>query len=223
MTTPRCGLLFHFTHLDNLPSVLEAGALLSDATVCARGLLSTEAGDPEIKDRRRKRAVTCSPGGYVADYVPFYFAARSPMMFKLYAGGVPSFTGDHRDLVYLVTSVDQIVASQVAFAISDRNAAKELAEFTSDLRALGDLTTEAPQSEFVDWPLMKARMWKNTRDDGERMERRMAEFLVHGEVPLDLMVGVAVRSEERKTRVEQAFDEAGVDLRVIVRSEWYYS
>lgn len=49
MTTPRCGLLFHFTHVDNLPEVLNAGALLSDTLVCARDLLSNEAGDREIK------------------------------------------------------------------------------------------------------------------------------------------------------------------------------
>lgn len=63
MTTPRCGLLFHFTHVDNLPEVLNAGALLSDTLVCTRGLLSNEAGDREIKQRRREQLVTCPPGG----------------------------------------------------------------------------------------------------------------------------------------------------------------
>lgn len=223
MTTPRCGLLFHFTHVDNLPAILDAGALLSDTVVCARGLLSNEAGDPEIKERRRRQPVTCPPGGVVADYVPFYFAARSPMMYKLYAGGVPSFTGDHRDLVYFVSEVSHMLAADVPFAISDRNAAKALADFTNDVRVLGDLATDAPQSDFVDWPLMKARMWNNTLEDGERMERRMAEFLVHGEVPFDLVVRVAARSDDRKARIERLFAEAGVDLTVIVRSDWYYS
>lgn len=223
MTTPRCGLLFHFTHLDNLPAILEAGSLLSDNVVCARGLLRNEAGDPEIKERRRRQPVTCLPGGFVADYVPFYFAARSPMMYKLWVGGVPSFTGDHRDLVYFVSDVDRIVSANVAFAISDRNAAKALAEFTNDVSVLGDLTIEVPQSDFVDWPLMKATMWNNTVDDGERMERRMAEFLVHGEVPFDLLAGVAVRSENRRVRVERLFAQAECSLRVVVRSDWYYS
>ncbi len=139
MTTPRFGLLFHFTHMDNLPSILDANALLSDATVCARGLLSNEAGDPEIKERRRCRPVTCPPGGVVADYVPFYFAARSPMMFKLSAGGVSSFTGDHRDLVYFVGEVERMVSANIPFAISDRNAATAYAGFSNDVGVLGDL------------------------------------------------------------------------------------
>ncbi len=120
MKTPRFGILFHFTHVDNLPAVLEAGALLSDTVVCADGLLANEAGDPQIKQRRRERAVTCPPGGVVADYVPFYFAARSPMMYKLWMGSVSTFTGDHHDLVYLVSQVDRMIGAGVAFAISDR-------------------------------------------------------------------------------------------------------
>jgi hypothetical protein len=159
----------------------------------------------------------------VADYVPFYLAARSPMMYKLYVGGVPSFTGDHRDLVYFVSDVGRMVAAGLQFAISDRNAAKALAEFTNDVNVLGDLGVDAPRSDFVDWPLMKATMWSNTREDGERMERRMAEFLVHGEVPFDLVLRVAARSDKHKTRVERLFAAAGVDLTVIVRSDWYYS
>jgi hypothetical protein len=223
MTTPRCGLLFHFTHMDNLPAILHGGALLSDSLVCARGLLSNEAGDPEIKERRRRQPVTCPPGGVVADYVPFYFAARSPMMYKLWVGGVPSFPGDHRDLVYFVSDVRRIVASGVPIAISDRNAAKALADFTNDAAVLGDLTTSTPRSSFVDWPLMRATMWSNTPEDGERMERRMAEFLVHGQVPFELLTGVAVRSAGRKTRVEHLFVESGCNLKVVVKSDWYYS
>lgn len=223
MTTPKCGFLFHFTHVDNLPAVLEASRLLSDTVVCSRNLLANEAGDPQIKERRRKQPVTCPPGGVVADYVPFYFAARSPMMYKLWRGSVPSFTGDHRDLVYLVSHVDRIVEAGGEFAISDRNAAKALADFTNDVSVLGDLDETSPSSGFVDWPLMKATMWNDTADDGERMERRMAEFLVRQEVALDLLVATAVQSDSRKVKIEQMFEEAGFDIKVIVRPDWYYS
>ena len=42
--------------------------------------LTTEVGQPDIKLKRRHRVVPIDPGGVVADYVPFYFAARSPML-----------------------------------------------------------------------------------------------------------------------------------------------
>lgn len=83
MPTPRFGLLFHFTHVDNLPAVLEAGELLADTELAQHGTLTCEAGHQSIKQRRRHKEVTCRPGGVVGDYVPFYFAARSPMMFTI--------------------------------------------------------------------------------------------------------------------------------------------
>lgn len=223
MTTPRCGLLFHFTHVDNLPAVLEAGALLSDAVVMANGLLANEAGDPQIKERRRRKSVTCSPGGVVADFVPFYFAARSPMMLLLKSGRVATFTGDHRDLVYLVSDVQRIVEARLPFVITDRNAAGGLADFANDVSILGDLAAPSPQSEFVDWPVMNETWWHDTLEYPDRMERRMAEFLVHGQVPLDLLLGVAVHSDVQKPRIEQMFVDAGRATEVVARPDWYYS
>lgn len=145
------------------------------------------------------------------------------MMFKLFKGSVPTFTGDHRDIVYLMSDVERMVAAEVAYAISDRNAAKALAEFSNDVAVLGDLAAATPRSDFVDWPLMRAQMWNNTPSDGERLERRMAEFLVHESVPLDLLLGVAVRSEAHKAIVERLFGQARTSMRVVVRSDWYYS
>ncbi len=222
MTTPRCGLLFHFTHVDNLNAMLRAGALLSDTHVVADGLLATEAGDPTIKERRRKKLVTCAPGGVVADFVPFYFAARSPMMLLLESGWVATFTGDHRDLVYLVSDVEHIVEARLPFVISDRNAAVGLVEFSNDVRVLGDLATGTPQSEFVDWPLMNEKLWRDTPEHPDRKERRMAEFLVYDRVPLDLLLEVAVHSDAQKPRIEQLFADAGRTTEVVARPDWYY-
>ncbi len=222
MTTPPFGLLFHFTHVDNLRAVLHAGALLSDHAVSDKDLRINEAGDPAIKQRRRERVVTCPPGGMVANYVPFYFAPRSPMMHMLWKGHVPTFTGDHHDLVYLVSKVDRMIGAGVDFAISDRNAAMKLADFSNDAGVLGDLTADPPQSDFVNWPLMRAVMWKSTPDDPDRSERRMAEFLVHDRVPLDLIHEVAVYAETQKPKVERLFAEFGRTAKVVARSDWYY-
>ena len=38
-------------------------------------------------------------------------------------------------------------------------------------------------------------MWKNTSEEPDRLERRMAEFLVHRHVAWDLIVGVAAINE----------------------------
>jgi ssDNA thymidine ADP-ribosyltransferase, DarT len=43
--------------------------------------------------------VPLAPYGCVADYVPCYFAPRSPMLYKLHKGGVPNYSGGHVPVV----------------------------------------------------------------------------------------------------------------------------
>lgn len=62
VTTPRRGLLFHLTHIDNLPSVIAHG-LRSDTAIRADGLLTVEVGEDRIKKQRRHRTVPIGPGG----------------------------------------------------------------------------------------------------------------------------------------------------------------
>jgi hypothetical protein len=54
----------------------------------------------------------------VADYVPFYFAPRSPMLYKLHKGGVPNYTNGQDPLVYLVSSAEAVAAGGASFVFS---------------------------------------------------------------------------------------------------------
>lgn len=166
MTTPRRGLLFHFTHISNLASIAASG-LAADSRVQADGRLQTEVGHPGIKDPRRVRPVPCGPGGVVADYVPFYFAARSPMLGSIHKGRVPTYQGGQGDLVYLVSHIDRVQELGLPFVYTDRNAYFATATFGTDVARL---------AELVDWPLMEQKMWSSTATEPDRQERRMAEI-----------------------------------------------
>jgi hypothetical protein len=130
MTTPQRGLLFHFTHLANLASIALDG--LSCDSVARNGHLQVEVGMQEIKLRRRSRAVPIEPGGVISDYVPFYFAARSPMLYVIWRGQVPTYQAGQEDVVYLVTSIEEIIESGVDLVFTDRNATLGYARFESD-------------------------------------------------------------------------------------------
>lgn len=73
--------IFHFTHIDNLASIIATG-LGCDSHACP----SVDVGNHDIKQRRAERKVPVPPGGVVADYVPFYFAPRSPMITQSLVG-----------------------------------------------------------------------------------------------------------------------------------------
>lgn len=76
-------LLVHFTHVRNLRGIAERG-LLADACGADPQVDCAEGG---IKEARRRRIVPIGPGGVVADYVPFYYAPRSPMLRRIHGGG----------------------------------------------------------------------------------------------------------------------------------------
>lgn len=209
-------LVFHFTHLDNLPAVLAAGALLADAEV-RRGLV-TDVGDTGIKTTRRRRRVPLPPGGVVADYVPFYFAPRSPMLYRIccdHRDGVPGRYPHGEDpLVYVVSSVDRIDAAGRPWVATDGNAAVAVSRFTA---------TAADLAGLVDWPLMEAGYWASDTADPDRERRRMAELLVHRRLPLSAVAGFATRTEERARQVRTLLAAAGrPGDYVSVRAGWYY-
>jgi hypothetical protein len=206
-------LLFHSTHIDNLPSIVRAGRLVADRGSQHHGLV-TDVGAAQVKERRRRRAVPGRPGSVVADFVPFYFAPRSPMMFRIACdhrdGVLNCYSGGDDPLVYLVTSVDRIVAAGSTWFASDGNAAAAITQFTDEIADLDGL---------VDWPLMREELWADTHDDQDRQRRRMAEFLVLDHVPLALIAGYAVRTAEREAEVRPI---VGPDPYVAVRTSWYY-
>ncbi len=157
------------------------------------------------------------PGGRVGDYVPFYFAPRSPMLFRIacdHRDGIHGrYMGGDRPLIHLATTVGSIVTSELPWVATDGNAATATTEFSSDL---------ARMDAMVDWPLMGAEYWHNIEGDPDRQRRRMAEFLVHADVPLNLFKYVGTYSEAYADTVRSALAGTATGLRVAVRPEWYY-
>jgi hypothetical protein len=205
----------HFTHVDHLGTVITHG-LLSDTAAHAAGVISTEVGNLEIKDQRRSRAVPLQPGGAVADYVPFYFAPRSPMMFAISRGNVPSYQGGTARLIYLISSLERLYELGHRPLLTDRNAALAYAEYRTFA------PTDLIDDEFIDWELMTKDYWNNTSDEPQRRERRMAEALVHGRVLWDAITEIATQSEVVASEVRAVVSTARPNIPVNVRPQWYF-
>lgn len=212
MTPPTPVLLFHFTNLSHLGSVCRDG-LVCDSTVGTR--LLSEAGEPAIKARRRQTAVPAGPGGVVADYVPFYFAPRSPMLYRIHRGGVPTYIGGQSDLVYVCTTVERLQECGVSLVFTDRNAATRYAAFRADGE---DWRAEG----FIDWSLMRSRDWYNDPAHPDRKERRMAECLAHPAVPWHAVQAIGARDAAVAGQVQVALAGADHQPRVVVRPGWYF-
>jgi hypothetical protein len=204
--------LIHFTHISHLGTILKHG-LLSDTEAQRAGLILAEVGNQGIKSKRRCRRVPVPPGGAVADYTPFYFAARSPMMSAIKHGRVPAYAGSCDDLIHLVTTVERLVELGIPLVFTDRNAVLDLAEFTADLRRLDTL---------VDWPLMRAHIWTNTDAQPDRRERRMAECLAYRRAPWTAFTEVVTKTRACAGQAQGLLDTVGESVRVVVRPGWYF-
>jgi hypothetical protein len=205
--------IMHFTHVRNLVGILANGGLRSDNTVDRDESLQVEAADLGIKASRRTIRIPRPPFGCVGDYVPFYFAPRSPMLFKLSKGSVPNYQERQTPLVYLLSTVRTVARAGARCLFSDGNCAHSVTEIFDDLAQL---------DTAVDWEVMRAHMWNNTAEDPDRMRRRMAEFLVHEHVPIECLTEIAVRTRAMRTQVEQQLAAGNIDLPVRVRAHWYF-
>lgn len=109
MSVPDDPLIFHITHVDNLPAILAQGGLWSDAERIRRALVSTNIGHVHIKNRRLQRPVQTRAGGNLGDYVPFNFCPRSVMLYVVHRGH-QDYQGGQEDIIHLVSSVSRAVA-----------------------------------------------------------------------------------------------------------------
>lgn len=213
VTRPNPTWVYHFTRVEHLATIRTHG-LCCDRRAKNDGMLSLEVGNKEIKSRRAGRRVPVMPGGVVADYTPFYFAPRSPMMFSIHKGNVQGYDGGADRLIYLATTVERLVALGLDVVLTDRNAVLEYASFAR-------LSDGEPDASFIDWALMEQRMWNNTEDKPDRMERRMAECLVHESVPWEGFQAVVAKS---RSVADEVADLLGAERRpdLAVRRDWYF-
>jgi hypothetical protein len=197
--------------------------LLSIAALQKKKITHANIAYQGAQGKRATKLVARPPGGVIHDYVPFYFAPRSPMLRAIDGGKVENCPYRQEDIVHFVTTVEEIVAEGLPYVFYDHNATLTIANCYSHLRDL----------DKIDWPLFHevprmdgyCKYWNSLVDNPRyirRKETRQAEFLVHKGVPLNLMQSVGVCSASKATEVRKIFDEASVELQVEVKSAWYY-
>lgn len=223
MPVPNPVRLFHITAIANLPDICAAGSLLSKNAGASAGIAYQNIAHSGAQGARSIKAVPNPPGGVVHDYVPFYFAPRSPMLFAVHGGKVSGCDWRQEDIVHFETTVERVTAGGNPFVFYDRNATLAFSTPYADLAQLDaiawDLLTEAPQLDGF------CKYWQNSHRNSryaDRMERRQAEFLVRHRVPLANILKIGVIDEERAEMARIILAKASVNLPVEVKRDWYF-
>jgi hypothetical protein len=201
--------IYHITHVDNLPGIIAEGGLSCDRM--AQTKKAVNIGHKHIKERRLKRCVPVGPQGTVGDYVPFYFAPRSPMLYAISRGQVAGYTAGQRPVVYLCSSTGAVAQAGLEWVFTEGHADMDFTDFFDDFEHL----------DKIDWDLMQAKYWNATDDDPDRSRRRQAEFLVHHFFPWKLVTKIAVFDNIHQNAVLKMLEGKPL-IEVEIRQGWYY-
>ncbi|HPA47534.1 MAG TPA: DUF4433 domain-containing protein [bacterium] len=204
--------IYHITHIRNLQSICSAGGIFSDLQMKVREVNLNSIAHEHIRQRRASRSVPIAPYGTLGDYVPFYFAPRSPMLYAVRGRQVEGFSGTQNDILYFVSSVEQVIAHKLPFVFADGHAAMGISRFFNDPNDLNQ----------IDWDIMEVQYWRDTDQDPDRKRRRQAEFLVKDFIPWDLFDMIGVFDESIGNQVLEFIHSARHQPEVSVHRDWYY-
>lgn len=207
---PQKALIWRIVHRDNLPWILDNGLHCGNSAVKAPGWVNI--GNPELTDKRARHPVPLPPGGWLNDYVPFYFTPFSPMLRNIYTGWGGIQKRPNEEIVILVSSLRHIDGIGLPFLFTDSHAYYQWADFYDDLADL----------DKIDWPLLQRRDFKRDPEDPAKFERYQAEALIHRHLPVGGLLGIVCYTEALKQRIEQEIQARHLNLPVYARTGWYF-
>jgi hypothetical protein len=170
-------------------------------------------GNPDLIGKRARRQVPIPPGGTLADYVPFYFTPKSPMLLNIKTGYNGIVRRPNQEIAILVSSCQAMRNNGVSMLFTDRHAYTATAAWSSN---------HADLAEMIDWGILCQHDF--ARNDGypDKMERYQAEALAHRHVPPEALLGIGCVSEAVRPAIEANVQAAGRALQVFVRPGWYF-
>lgn len=200
--------IYHVTHIDNLPPILDAGALLADA---AGAVPIVDLAAPHAREYRRSAEVA-DTDAVVADYVPFLLTTDAHVW-----NSVRTATPDprlHEDAVKRAPADFVIFVSSLASAqAGNAEVPGTIVVNESDAAAGGS----AVASEWNDVQRLLQRLHRD--EEGAGLDG--AELLVRECLPLDSVALIAVANDPVRDRVRAALAAAGVRARVAVYPPWF--
>ncbi len=213
MTVPTQPKIYHIVHVDRLVSIITDGYLWCDAEVVRRDPPGTTIGMSAIKQRRlNELTLTSYPDLYVGDCVPFYFCARSIMLYLIYRGNHPELTyrGGQESIVHMEADLHATVSwaaqnnKRWAFTLSNAGS-----KFFEDRCNLGQLNE-------INWTAVQSTKWPRCIED------KQAEFLLENSFPWELVSRIGVKSKRVFRQVCEAQRESAQKPLVEIKSDWYY-
>ncbi|MDL2313832.1 DUF4433 domain-containing protein [Desulfovibrio sp. OttesenSCG-928-C14] len=206
--------IYHITSVENLSGILANRGLWSDLEREARGVANKNIAHSHIKERRRNTLVPVGPRGVVADYVPFYYCTRSPMLYAIHSGNVSGYADGQKSVVHLCSTVE-IAHKNIQWCSSTGH---------TDITSLCTFFDTVDGFSSLDWNAIGSKSWgfPHFTQDSDLKRRKQAEFLAYRFFPWELFIGIGVFDEEVLQTVQSILEPATRKPRIAVTRNWYY-
>lgn len=153
---------------------------------------------------RDQHPINIEGKGVLGEYVPFYFAGHSPMLYLIMNGFQGVEKRAQADLIFIVCKIEDVIQSGVDFFFTDRNAKLKYVETYTDIENLDKLN----------WDCINTREWKNTEENYKKQDLKQAEFLVRHHLPVALIHAIVVKNEEKKAYIIEQLHNFGLNIPV---------
>lgn len=211
MTVPdrhRLRNAYHFTSIENLESIIDNG-LYSTNQKIARGIDHVNVAEEGIQKRRAQMPVPGTNGRFVHDYVPFYFAKKTPMQLAV----LHKKNVDQQFIIYLSVSILLLETRPGAyFTNASANTAIPPTFFSGN--------NNTNQLDALDWPTIDRDGWSYT--DENQKHRKMAELLLPDHVPLLEINQIITWNRSFSDIVRQLFQTKGISEPNIVEGNYQH-
>lgn len=185
---------YHFTHLDNLDSILEYGLVCTNRKLDL-GIEHYNIANKSIQNRRAQMQIICEDGlsyGVVHDYVPFYFSTRTPMLLSL----INQKKVDQPEIIYFGVKTDIIKSENLIFSDASANTVIP-PKFYKNFENLNKLN----------WNIINSKKWSYT---SEEKHQKMAEVLIKN-FDFSFVDHIVVSNENYKEKVLQILENHGIN------------
>lgn len=202
--------IFRITHIANLPWILSNGIHCANSKTQDPSFVAI--GHPGLITRRSSRNLPTLYGGTLADYVPFYFTPRSPMLLNIKTGWQGLKQRNNNEIVILVSSIPHLVKSNIKYVFSDRHAVLAAAQFYDEPSDLSN----------IDWAILQNSDFKRDDNDLGKVERYQAEALVKAHVPVSGLLGIGCHDSATKDAVNKMLVGGPLAGKATAQPKWYF-
>lgn len=205
--------IYRMIHFKNLEYILTNGICSSKHPNADPNYINI--GDSSLIKQRDEYSVGINPpGGTLGEYIPFYFAGQTPMLYRIKKGySVEKYPQE--DIIFICCDTETISEHTNSWCYTDGHAKSKITEFFNDFAYLNR----------IDWKAVHARYWKNDESDMDRTRKKQAEFLVKDFIPVNCIHSIIVRNEQKEVEIQQLLKKLDLDIPVEVdtNNKLYYN